>query len=59
MILEVSISESNQRFIAEMDDSGSQVFRADFGNVLVVERADIPPQYGLVTYDNNRTITVT
>lgn len=59
MILEVSVSESDQSFVAEMDNSGDQTFRADFDSLLVVERADIPPQYGLVTYDNNRTITVT
>lgn len=36
----------------------SQALGADFGNVLIVERTDIPQCYGLITYDQNRTITV-
>ena len=32
---------------------------SDFGEICVVERVDIPKQYGLITYDQNKTITVT
>ena len=33
-------------------------FMVSFGKVLVIERTEIPPEYGLITYDQNRTITV-
>lgn len=58
MILQASFVESDQGFTAKMD-SEEQTFEAEFSGLVVVERSDIPPQYGLVTYDNNRTITVT
>lgn len=49
---------TEQRFTATMGGDAPG-FAAKFDSVVVVERVDIPPQYGLITYDNNRTITVT
>lgn len=51
-------SENDQRFAVKLE-ADAHTFAAKFDNVIVVERADIPPQYGLITYDQNRTITVT
>lgn len=32
---------------------------ADFGEILQLPTGEIPKEYGLITYDQNRTITVT
>lgn len=51
-------SKTEQRFAAKLE-ADANAFATKFDSVIVVERVDIPPQYGLVTYDQNRTITVT
>lgn len=57
MNLKVSFSEQAQDFTAKMQDVG-QAFQAEFKDVSVIERVDIPSRYGLVTYDHTKTITV-
>jgi hypothetical protein len=36
-----------------------QYFKTKFQNLTVVERVDIPKQYGLITYTQNKIIKVT
>lgn len=57
MKLAVKFTESEQSFHAQFGEM-EKSYHASFGNVLVVKRADIPPEYGLVTYHQDRTITV-
>lgn len=47
MIVEVTFSETNESFETSFDE------------VIVVERVDIPSRYGLITYTQDRIITVT
>ncbi len=56
MILNVIFEESKHLDVIFGENETS--FDADFGNVTVVNGTHIPPQYGLVTYDHNQTITV-
>ena len=58
MRLNIKFSESAQHFNMKMEET-KDFFKPSYGNVVIVERVDIPSRYGLVTYDNNRTITVT
>ena len=57
MKIDVKFKEINQHIVTEFVES-ELVCDTLFQDVLIVERTDIPPQYGLVTYDNNKTITV-
>lgn len=57
MKLKVNFREAEECFFAKFAEL-ERSFLADFDKVLVVNRTDIPPEYGLITYDQNRTITV-
>lgn len=57
MNLKVNFSDQAQKFTAKMQEV-ERAFQADFKDVVVIERTDIPSRYGLVTYDHTRTITV-
>ena len=48
------VEEKHFPRFAELDRS----FRPDFGEVSIIERTDIPSEYGRIAYDQNRTITV-
>ena len=57
MKLDVKFQGIEETFDVKFTES-EQALHTDFKNVVVVERTDIPPEYGLITYDQNRTITV-
>lgn len=59
MKLTPNFSENDLSFSVNMSDANNtKPFEFGFSEVSVIERTDIPPQYGLVTYDNTKTITV-
>lgn len=57
MVLSVNFFESEQKFSAKFGET-LQPFEVSFSNVVIVERTDIPKEYGRITYDQNKTITV-
>lgn len=57
MKLDMKFSESEQSLNAKFMET-ERFYNLSFKNVVVVERTDIPPEYGLITYDHNKTITV-
>lgn len=57
MKLDTIFSESNHTFPAKLTQE-EHTFEAKFGEKLTVTYGEIPPNYGLVTYDNTKTITV-
>ena len=59
MKLTATFSEDDLSFDVDMPRvQDAKPFDFEFHNVEVIERTDIPSRYGLVTYDNTRTITV-
>ena len=57
MILKVGFSESEQNFSTQFKETERNL-DVSFVGVQIVERTGIPKEYGLVTYDQNKTITV-
>jgi hypothetical protein len=57
MKIDASFVDVEQTITAQLTETEQQ-FSVEFKDVVIIERADIPSRYGLVTYDQNRTITV-
>lgn len=55
--LDADFEEDEQNFDVEFEESESQL-DADFSEVVIVNIAEIPKEYGLITYDHNKVITV-
>lgn len=58
MILNVKLKVSNQRLNVGFS-STAQIIQGKFHNAVRVEIPSIPKEYGLVTYNQDRTLTIT
>ena len=57
MKIDVALSEKNQTFGAVFQGS-TQTFGANFKEVQMVHTDEIPKEYGLITYTQDKTIIV-
>ena len=55
--LDADFEDVEQYFDVEFEEVDSQL-DADFGEVVIVNIAEIPKEYGRITYDHNKVITV-
>ena len=58
MIARVKLTESNPKITVTFSEK-KQSFKAAFKDFILVEKTDIPKEYGLITYTQDRIITVT
>lgn len=58
MKIHVNLTVSNQKIGVKFSEK-KQSFNAAFRNFILVEKTDIPKEYGLITYTQDRIITVT
>lgn len=57
MKIKVKFQEVGHKFTTKFVEE-DRAFKINLKDVVIVNRVDIPPEYGLITYDNNRVITV-
>ena len=58
MRLNVKFSESKHSF-GEIFSEAKRSFEVAFNELVLVERTEIPKEYGLITYTQDRIITIT
>lgn len=58
MNIRVKLTESDQKLSVKFSEK-KQSFNVAFKNFILVEKTDIPKEYGLITYTQDRIITVT
>ena len=58
MHMKVKFSETNHKFDVNFSKVNRN-FKAVFNDLVLVERTDIPKEYGLITYTQDKIITIT
>ncbi len=58
MQMKVKLSETNHKFDVKFSKA-NRSFGVAFNDLVIVERTDIPKEYGLITYTQDKIITIT
>ena len=58
MRIDVQFKENDQKFEALFKEN-DQKFEAEFKEIQIVHDGKIPKEYGLITYNQDKTITIT